>query len=116
MTKSYTSWYNIIANLQTSMTKTLSRQNRLQPISEHIATKTDPVTLFIKIEYCAVHRFKPAIVSWMEKPANQNESRKESTGDNSPVGEHEEHLLKGILHHKLATTTLSTAVDAPHNE
>jgi hypothetical protein len=46
-------------------------QNRFQSILDHIAThlatKTKPVTIFIKIDYRVVHRFKPAIVSLMEE-------------------------------------------------
>jgi hypothetical protein len=50
-------------------------------------------------------------------PANQNVPRKESTGDNLPVAERApQDLLEGILHHKPATATLSTVVDALHNE
>jgi hypothetical protein len=69
MTKSPLTRHGIL--LQTPMTKTFSRQSRLQPISAHIAThiatKTEPVTIFIKIDYCVVHRFEPAIVNSMEK-------------------------------------------------
>jgi hypothetical protein len=70
MTKSPVRRHGIIL-LQTPMTETFSRQSRLQPISEHIAThlttKTEPMTILIKIDYCFVHRFEPAIVSSMEK-------------------------------------------------
>jgi hypothetical protein len=57
--------------LQTLMTETRSIQSRLQSISDfspaQLATKTKPVTIFIKIDYRVVHRFEPAIVSSMEK-------------------------------------------------
>jgi hypothetical protein len=70
MTKSPLTRHSIIL-LQTPMTETFSRQSRLQPIPEHIAThlatKTKPMTILIKIDYCVIHRFEPAIVSAMEK-------------------------------------------------
>jgi hypothetical protein len=70
MTKSPLIRHGIIL-LQTPMTETFSRQSRLQPIPEHIAThlptKTKPMTILIKTDYCAIHRFEPAIVSAMEK-------------------------------------------------
>jgi hypothetical protein len=66
MTKSPLTRHGIIL-LQTPMTETFSRQSRLQPIPEHIAThlatKTKPMTIPIKIDYCVIHRFEPAIVS-----------------------------------------------------
>jgi hypothetical protein len=66
MTKSPLTRHGIIL-LQTPMTETLSRQSRLQPIPEHIAThlatKTKPMTILIKIDYCVIHRFEPAIIS-----------------------------------------------------
>jgi hypothetical protein len=115
------------------MTETLSRQSRLQPISEHIethvATKTKPVTIFMKIDYFVIYRFEFAIryvasfrvrdllESQQEKksrtidPATQNVPYKESTGDNRKAPQEE-----GILHHNLTTATLPTAVDVPQNE
>jgi hypothetical protein len=68
MTKSSLKHHGIL--LQTPMTETFSRQSRLQYISEEIATqlatKTKPVTIFIKIGYRVVHRFEPVIVGLME--------------------------------------------------
>jgi hypothetical protein len=62
ITKSPFTRHGIIL-LQTPMTETFSRQSRLQPISgriaTHLAIKTEPVTILIKIDYCVVHRFKP---------------------------------------------------------
>jgi hypothetical protein len=64
MTKSPLTRHGIIL-LQTPMTETFSRQSRLQSISEHIAThlatKTKPMTILIKIDYCVIHWFEPAI-------------------------------------------------------
>jgi hypothetical protein len=70
--------------------------------------------------YATLSRGPPPIVAWEQGPDNllwQPECPSQrGTGDNSPVGEYLKNLLEGILHHKLATATLSTAVDAPHNE
>jgi hypothetical protein len=69
MTKSSFTRHGIL--LQTLMAQTLPRQSRLQSISEliatHLATKTKPVTIFIKFDYRVVHRFEPAIVSLIIK-------------------------------------------------
>jgi hypothetical protein len=84
-------------------------QSLSEHIATHLATKTEPVTIFIKIDYRVVHRFEPGIVSAGVSiqytvrdllksqheskvrtidPASQNIPCKMSTGDNSPVGEY----------------------------
>jgi hypothetical protein len=63
----YSSWY-IIANAD-DRNVLPTEQTSAYPgtYATHLATKTKPMTILIKIDYCVIHRFEPVIVSAMEK-------------------------------------------------
>jgi hypothetical protein len=70
--------------------------------------------------YAALSKGPPQIVAWEQGPDNlpcqpehltQRGHWRQFSCRRAP-----QDLLEGILHHKLAKATLSTAVDAPHNE
>jgi hypothetical protein len=84
---------HVIILLQTPMTETFSRQSRLQPISEHIAThldtKTEPMAILIKIDHNVVHRFScwrapqdllECIISW-QRPHSPRQSTHRITNE-----------------------------------